>query len=123
MTKILLAEDDPTMLGLLTTLLKLEGFSTVNLSVQEKILEVIDKEKPDVILLDVHLHQSNGIDMVKEIRANNSLKNVLIIMQSGMNLMDECIKIGANDFLLKPYLPSSLIDSIRKGLSKTQLVQ
>ena len=61
MAKILLAEDDPTMLSLLRTLLTMEGFQVIDLvSTEEDILEVVRREKPDVVLLDVHLPKTIG---------------------------------------------------------------
>jgi DNA-binding response OmpR family regulator len=117
MPKIMLAEDDATMLSLLKTLLKLEGFDTVTLSEQENVLEAIHRESPKVILLDVHLTQGNGVDFARQIRSDAELHNVYVIMQSGMNLIDECKNAGADEFLLKPYMPNVLIDAIKKGIT------
>ena len=117
MPKIMLAEDDPTMLSLLKTLMRLEGFDTVTLSEQENVIDAIHRERPEIFLLDVHLTQGNGLDFLREIRADPNLHQVFIIMQSGMNLMDECKTAGADAFLLKPYIPDTLIDTIRTGLA------
>jgi DNA-binding response OmpR family regulator len=117
MPKILLAEDDATMLSLLKTLLKMEGFDTVPLGERENVLEAVHREQPDVVLLDVHLTQGNGIQLLREIRLDHTLDQTLVIMQSGMNLADECKAAGANDFLLKPYMPDTLIGSIKQGLT------
>jgi len=117
MPKIMLAEDDATMLSLLKTLLKLEGFETVTLSEQESVIDAIHREKPKVILLDVHLTQGNGLDFLRQIRSDFELRNVFVIMQSGMNLATECKNAGANEFLLKPYMPNTLIDAIKTGIT------
>jgi DNA-binding response OmpR family regulator len=116
MPKIMLAEDDPTMLSLLRTLLKMEGFETVTLNEQENVLDAIYRDHPDLILLDVHLTQGNGVDLLREIRADVNLPNIFVIMQSGMNLEAECKAAGADTFLLKPYMPDVLINSIKNGL-------
>jgi two-component system, OmpR family, KDP operon response regulator KdpE len=118
MPKIMLAEDDVTMLSLLRTLLRLEGFDTVTLSEQENVLDAVYREHPDVILLDVHLTQGNGVDLLREIRSDFNLHNVFVIMQSGMNLMSECKDAGADTFLLKPYMPDMLIQAIKDGLEQ-----
>ena len=109
MQKILLAEDDPTMLSLLKTLLRLEGFDTVAFGDNDHLFETIYREKPDLILLDVHLSSGNGLEFLKVIRSNPAFNDLVVIMQSGMDLMDECLEAGANYFLLKPYNPNSLI--------------
>ena len=116
MSKIMLAEDDTTMLSLLKTLLRLEGFETTTLSEQEDVLDALRREKPDAILMDVYLTQGNGLTFMREIRSDHNLKHVFAIMQSGMNLEIECMAAGADAFLLKPYMPDSLIQTIRKGL-------
>jgi DNA-binding response OmpR family regulator len=117
MPKIMLVEDDLTMLSLLRTLLKLENYETVTLGEQENALDAIYRDRPDAILLDVHLAQGNGVDLMREIRADTSLHNIFVIMQSGMNLATECTEAGADTFLLKPYMPDTLIETIKAGLA------
>src|SRR5512140_2988752 len=104
MSKIMLVEDDPTMLSLLRTLLRLERFDTVTLGDEENVLNAIYQHQPDAILLDVHLAQGNGVDLLREIRSDPGLHNIYVIMQSGMNLATECKEAGADNFLLKPYM-------------------
>ncbi|MCX6064561.1 MAG: response regulator [Chloroflexi bacterium] len=121
MPKIMLAEDDMTMLYLLKTLLRMEGYETIALNEQEDVLVAVHREQPDVILLDVHLTQGNGVDFLRAIRSDRNLDKMVVIMQSGMNLMDECRVAGADTFLLKPYMPEVLIDAIRDGLTGRKL--
>jgi DNA-binding response OmpR family regulator len=121
MPKIMLVEDDLTMLSLLRTLLKLENYETVTLGEQENALDAIYRDRPDAILLDVHLAQGNGVDLMREIRSDSSLHNIFVIMQSGMNLATECKEAGADTFLLKPYMPDTLIEAIKAGLATRSL--
>ena len=117
MAKILLAEDDPTMLSLLRTLLTMEGFQVIDLvSTEEDILEVVRREKPDVVLLDVHLPKHNGLDVLRSLRQSEDINQTKVVMSSGMNLKVECMAEGADDFLLKPYMPDELIDMIKRQL-------
>jgi len=109
MSKILLAEDDHTMVSLLTTLLKMEGFEVVVLDVHADVPSAVAKESPDALLMDVHLGGQNGMDIVQKVRKNPACNNVNIVMTSGLNVKDECLKRGANHFLLKPFMPDDLI--------------
>jgi two-component system phosphate regulon response regulator PhoB len=109
MPKILLAEDDPTMVSLLSTLLTMEGFEVVALEATVDIPAAIVAEKPDFILMDVHIGKQNGLDLVREIRKNPAVANVRIVMASGYNVKDECLQRGANHFLLKPFMPDDLL--------------
>ena len=114
MPKVLLAEDDSTMVSLLTTLLKMEGFEVMVMDVHSDVPSIVTKESPDNLLLDVHLAGQNGMDMVEVIRKNSANKKINIVMTSGLNVKDECLKRGANHFLLKPFMPDDLIGLLKK---------
>ena len=109
MPKILLAEDDPTMVMLLSTLLKLEGFEVIALSATEDIPAAVLRENPASMLMDVNIGQQNGMDLVQAIRQNPANASINIVMASGYNLKEECLQRGANAFLLKPFMPDDLI--------------
>jgi len=116
MTKILLAEDDYTMVSLLTTLLGLEGYQVVTvLDKAGNILENIKKEMPEVILMDVYLGDLNGLALVKDLRQQDDLKDIRIIMASGMDMREASLAAGADEFLLKPYMPDDLLRLLPKN--------
>ncbi len=113
MPKILLAEDDSTMVSLLKTLLTMEGFQVAAFLEQDgDILENIRQEKPDVLLLDVFLGESYGVDLLRRIRQTPDLKELKVVMISGTDKSEECLDAGADDFLLKPFMPEELIKKI-----------
>jgi DNA-binding response OmpR family regulator len=117
MAKVLLAEDDPTMLGLLQTLLKMEGFEILSMpSLNDDVVTVVRDLHPDIVLLDVHLPRQNGMDVVRTIRESSDIADTKVVMSSGLNLRVECINSGADDFLLKPYMPDDLIRMLRRQL-------
>ena len=113
MPKVLLAEDDHTMVSLLKTLLKMEGFEVVALDVNSDVPAAVQREKPDVLLMDVQLGKQSGMDIVQSIRNDPAQAGVRIVMTSGMNVKDECLRHGANHFLLKPFMPDDLIKVLR----------
>jgi len=118
MAKVLLAEDDETMLGLLTTLLSIEGFEVAALlSGETDVMTAIRREQPDIVLLDVHLAQQNGLDVIQAIRRDPEFAKLRVVMTSGMNMASACIEKGADDFLLKPYMPDDLINMLKKNLA------
>jgi len=114
MAKILVAEDDPTMIGLLKTLLKMEGFEVIALEVDADVLSAVQQEKPDALLMDVHLGKQSGMNILQSIRADTDLASVRIVMTSGMNVKDECMRRGASAFLLKPFMPDDLISVLKR---------
>ncbi len=113
MPKILLAEDDATMVMLLTTLLKMEGFDVIALGATADIPAAVLREKPESMLMDVNIGSQNGMDLVQAIRRNPENAGVKIIMVSGYNLKDECLQRGANYFLLKPFMPDDLLKLLK----------
>ena len=109
MPKILLAEDDPTMVSLLSTLLKMEGIEVVALEASADVPAAVLKEKPDFVLMDVHIGKQNGLDILQAIRKDPENADLRIVMASGYNVKDQCLQRGANHFLLKPFMPDDLL--------------
>lgn len=113
MPKILLAEDDYTMVSLLKTLLQMEGFEVVTLDVNADVPAAVLKENPDSLFMDVHLGKQSGMDIVKAIREIPALAGVRIVMTSGLNVQEECLQRGANYFLMKPFMPDDLLKLLK----------
>jgi DNA-binding response OmpR family regulator len=118
MSKIALIEDDATMLNLLKILLQMEGFEVIFPTPfnEQAIVELIQLEKPDIVLMDVHLRQADGLTILSQLNQDQSIslpKNYKILMTSGEDLRDECLKAGADGFLMKPYMPDDLISWLR----------
>jgi CheY-like chemotaxis protein len=119
MPKIMLAEDDQTMVTLLETLLGMEGYQVVSLNVNDDIFESVRHDQPDVLLLDVNLPNANGLEVLDQVRSDDETKDLKIVMASGLNLEDECLQHGANGFLLKPYMPDDLLNLLKKSLNNS----
>ena len=114
MPKVLLADDDSTMVTLLQTLLGMEGYQVATLLDKTgNIVENIRHEKPDILLMDVYLGTCYGVDIARKIRALPDMKDLKIVMVSGVDKTAECLAAGANAFLLKPYMPDTLFDLLR----------
>jgi len=119
MKKILLAEDDKSMVGLLKILLKMEGYIAINLNEDEQdVIKLAREERPDLILMDVHLGDQNGLDLIKDLRSQIGINKTKVIMTSGMDLKDDCEQAGADDFVLKPFMPEELLQKISDLLVK-----
>ena len=112
--KVLLAEDDFTMVSLLKTLLKMEGYEVVTVEADADVTQEIRAQKPDVLLMDVHLFKQNGLDILDEIRNSEDINNVRVLMSSGSNVKEECMRRGADGFLMKPYMPDDLFTQIKQ---------
>lgn len=113
--KVLLVEDDATMQAVLRTLLEIEGFQVVLAPDHRSLSELvtfIKGEKPDVMLLDVHVREVNGIDVLRELRLDSEFAATRIVMTSGLDMKEKCLAAGATSFLMKPYMPDELIKKL-----------
>jgi CheY-like chemotaxis protein len=115
MAKILLIEDDATMITLLRTLLEIEGFSVAQFDARADVLEQIRSQKPDAVLLDVNFKgmDASGFEVLRALRADPALAGTRVLMASGINYEQEAREAGADAFLLKPFMPDALIERIR----------
>jgi DNA-binding response OmpR family regulator len=120
MVKVMLIDDDPTMVSLLAMVLNLEGYMVKTPTNQhmDYLLSDIVKERPQLALVDVNLQLGSGLDLVRDIRQEPELMGTRILMYSGLNLRDECIKAGADGFIQKPFMPDDLIKLIHANINQ-----
>lgn len=115
--KILVAEDDRSILEVVKIILEQEGYTTVYADKEEVIYKIIKDEKPDLILLDIWLGGSDGGKIAKTVKSDKQSKHIPIIMISANNETEKITKeAGANDFLLKPFNIEDLLNIVRKHL-------
>jgi DNA-binding response OmpR family regulator len=114
--RVVLVEDDPSLDKMLQTLLEIEGFQVVSVIEQigqPGLVARIKDEKPDIILMDVHLRSKNGIEILRQIREEKELMHTRVVMSSGVDAEGVCIAAGASDFILKPYMPDEILAKLR----------
>ena len=115
--KILVVEDDPQANHLLKLLLELEGFEVVLCPTPANTLPTALAERPDVLLMDVHIGGVNGLDILRQVRKDSVLGGLPVVMYSGMNLEYECEQAGASAFLSKPYQQDQLTAVLKKVMA------
>lgn len=120
--KVLVVDDDQTMTQLLSTLLGMEGYQVATIQDWARVLDTVQHERPDIVIMDRFLPQSDGIELVKGIRSDPSTTSMKILMTSGMDTEELCLQAGADAFLLKPYSPDQLLEILQTYLSGTQRV-
>jgi len=91
----------------------MEGYEVVALDVSSDVPGAVEQEKPDVLFMDVHLGKQNGLKIMQTIRNNPETAAVRVVMTSGLNVKDECMKSGADHFLLKPFMPDDLLKLLK----------
>ncbi len=120
MPKILIVDDDRTTSRLLVTLFQLEGFEVESNPRPDAIRTTVREMRPDALLIDCHLADRDGLAVLRELRSDPEFEKVAVIMTSGLDRSRECMRDGANAFVLKPFPPSELIDTVRRALEGAQ---
>lgn len=115
--QVMLVDDDFTTTQLLKILLEMDGYLVHIVPNGRKVVAEAKANRPDIVIMDVHLADSNGIDVLRDIRADAELTYLPVIMSSGMDLEDQCKDAGATDFVLKPFPPDQLSTVIQKALT------
>ncbi len=115
---ILIAEDDEDIVKLLRLYLENEGLSTLWAKDGVEAIELFDREKVDLMIVDIMMPRLNGYDLTKAIRLKS---NVPIIILSAAHLDSDKIlglNLGADDYLVKPFNPLELIARVKAQLRR-----
>jgi DNA-binding response OmpR family regulator len=116
MKKILLIEDDADLFALLKYNLEKEGFSMSGLQTGKGAIELCRQVRPDLILLDIMLPDSDGLDICKGIRKDADLAAIpVIFLTARASETDRIVglELGANDYVVKPFFVRELIARIK----------
>ncbi len=120
--KILLAEDDKFISRAYNAGLGRAGFEMIIAFDGEEAMEKIRSEKPDMVLLDLMMPRKNGFEVLEEIKADNDLKNIPVIILSNLGQemdVEKGKKLGAIDYLIKSNLSmKEVIDIVKSYLRK-----
>lgn len=117
MEKILIVEDDETVLNFENLELSHEGYTTVTATDGRQAMELFEKEKPDLVLLDIMLPELNGIEVLRRIRKTSQLPVILVTAKgdkvNGLNS-------GADDYISKPFAIEELLARISAVLRRSK---
>lgn len=116
MKKIVLIEDDSDLFSLLKYNLEKEGFAMVGSQTGKGAIELCRRERPDLIILDIMLPDSDGLDICKGIRAHAELAHIpVIFLTARASETDRIVglELGANDYIVKPFFVRELIARIK----------
>ncbi len=110
----MIVDDDRIMVSLLQTLLELDGFDVVNVMRGLQVVDKARKEKPDLIMMDYHLADTSGLEVIRSLRGLPEFAGLPILVASGMNVETEVLKAGANEFMVKPMDTNKLASTLRR---------
>ncbi len=122
--KILVVDDDGGIRKSLSKLLESMGHSVVTAPDGLQGLAALRAESPDLVLMDIRMPKSSGLDILKEIRKADAKVPVIIMTAHGTtSTAIEAIKAGAYDYILKPFDIPGLQDLVRKALEASAMMR
>lgn len=119
MKKILLIEDDPLLCWLLEKILTKKYDVTVMNDGQEAWLWLSSSNIPDIIVSDLKMPSLGGLELLKNISIDETLKHIPIIIHSGYEEAGkrrQCLELGAFSYLVKPFEPEYLVSEVERAI-------
>ncbi|MDV2988935.1 MAG: response regulator transcription factor [Dehalogenimonas sp.] len=121
MAKIAVVEDDRTLADLLKYNLSREGFTVVTAADGSSGLEVIRREKPDIIITDVMMPGMDGFELTRTLRAETTAPVLLLTARSEEIDKVLGLELGADDYLTKPFSMRELLARVKAMLRRIEL--
>lgn len=119
-SKILIADDEPNILISLEYLMKREGYAVIVARDGAEALATLRRERPALVLLDVMMPGKTGFEVCQELRADDELKDTLVLMLTAKGRDTDVAKglaLGANDYVTKPFSTKELVHKVRELLA------
>lgn len=118
MKKILLVEDNETIIMGLKYSLEQEGFQVISAKTAKESKEKLDNKSIDIVLLDVSLPDGNGFEICKEIKEKNDIPVIFLTAQDEETSVVLGLDLGADDYIVKPFRTRELISRIKSVLRR-----
>ena len=122
MKKIMVVDNEPDIVDLTRTVLELGGYNVVTANSGEECLRLLEKEKVDLVLLDIMMPGMSGWDVFN--RINKKSTKVKVAFMSVLEISDKRKQVlldeGLADYIMKPFDKDTLLDRVDKILEKTE---
>jgi two-component system KDP operon response regulator KdpE len=116
--RILVVDDEPNILGTLAPLLRSRGYDVFTAMNGRSAIEAVDREKPDLVVLDLGLPDIDGVDVCREIRDTLSVPIVVLSARGAEGDKVRALDVGADDYVTKPFGAEELLARIRAALRR-----
>jgi len=118
MTKILVIDDEPSIINLVTAYLKLEGYEVYTASDGNAGLKSARAFKPDLIILDLMLPGIDGIELLSRLRRESDVYVIMLTARTDETDKIVGLSVGADDYVTKPFSPRELVARVKAALRR-----
>ncbi|MBZ5659200.1 MAG: response regulator transcription factor [Acidobacteriia bacterium] len=116
---ILVVDDEPQIRRVMRTTLSSNGYSVVEAKSGEEALEIMRKERPELVLLDVNMPGMGGLETCREIRDQSDVAIIMLTVRNTEHDKVLALDAGADDYVVKPFSVEELLARIRAALRRT----
>jgi two-component system KDP operon response regulator KdpE len=109
--RVLVVDDDPGVLNFVRVKLRLAGYEVITTTSGEEALRVVEREKPDIMLLDILMQPLTGFDVLTRLRTFSQIP--VIIFTGKDRITSIALQEGATDFIAKPFDPEDLLKKVK----------
>jgi DNA-binding response OmpR family regulator len=122
-TKVLICDDDPLLLELMEFRLQAKGYEVVKAADGAEALSLVGGERPDIVVLDAMMPKSDGFEVLARIKNDPDLSAIPVVMltaRKGEKDIVSALEKGADDYLVKPFIPEELLARLARLVSRRQ---
>src|SRR6266508_2478525 len=116
---ILVVDDEPAIVRLVRTKLQADGYAVITADRGEKALEILEDERPDLVVLDLMMPGIDGFETLRRIRGGSQVPVIMLTARAGDADRLKGFQGGADDYLTKPFNPDELAARVAAVLRRT----
>ena len=119
--RVIIADDDPLVVKFVSSILKKEGCEVLSATDGAEALEVVDKESPDLVILDIAMPEIDGFEVCRLL--SDRVQVPIIMLSARGEIADKvrCLNLGADDFITKPFAVDELVARVKSVLRRSRM--
>ncbi len=117
--RILIVDDEPGVIRALQAGLENNGFETLGVMDGSEALEVIDKQQPDLLILDIIMPKMDGFEVCRRVRQCSEMPIIMLSARQSEEDKVRCLNLGSDDYISKPFSMNELVARVKAVLRRT----
>ena len=120
MTRILVVDDEPSILAAVVPLLRARGYEVYSATSGQTALDAVDRHAPELVILDLGLPDMEGAEVCRRIREGRSVPIIVLSARNAESDKVAALDAGADDYVTKPFGPEELLARLRAALRRAE---